>query len=157
MGGGGSRFVTPAGLNGSKWETAVRELLRAVEQLEDGTQVNVILFETSVRSWRRAPQRLSAGTRSSLKRYLGKLGPSGATNLYDALERALRTPRIETIVLLSDGAPTNGRFIDDASILAAVHDMNRRRGIVIHTVSIGGSSPLLRRIATQNDGEYVTR
>jgi HEAT repeat protein len=157
MAGGGSPFIAPGNVAGSKWDTAVRELLDAVEQLEDGTDVNVILFETGVRPWRRSPQRLSKATRTSLKRFLGKLQPGGATNLYDALERALRTPDIETIVLLSDGAPTHGRFIDPSSILAAVEDMNKRRGVVIHTVSIGGGSPLLRRIATQNDGEYVTK
>lgn len=157
MSGGGSPFIAPGAIAGSKWETAVRELLSAVEQLADGTDVNVILFETGVRAWRRGPQRLSKATRTSMRRFLGRLQPGGATNLYDALDKALRTPDIETIVLLSDGAPTHGRFVDQASILASVQALNRRRGVVIHTVSIGGGSPLLRLIATQNDGEYVTK
>ena len=39
----------------------------------------------------------------------------------------------------------------------AVREMNERRGVVIHCVSIGGGSTLLRQLAAQNDGEYVTR
>ena len=157
MAGGGSPFVAPSNVAGSKWETAVRELLAAVEELADGTDVNVILFETGVRAWRQAPQRLSKATRTSLKRFLAKLQPGGATNLYDALDRALRTPDLETVVLLSDGAPTHGRFVDQSSILAAVQALNVRRGVVVHTVSIGGDSALLQLIATQNDGEYVAK
>ena len=157
MAGGGSPFIGAGVTDGSKFQTAVKELLAAVEDLEDGTTLNVILFETGVRSWRRGMQKLSKATRKSLRKYLLRLSPEGATNLYDGLDRALKTERVDTIVVLSDGEPTHGRFIDANSILAAVKAMNERRGVVIHCVSIGGGSSLLRRLAAANDGEYVTR
>jgi len=160
MAGGGGAFVIGGGGGrgrGSKFSTAVDELLTAVKDLEDGSMVNVILFETGVRSWRQGMQKLTKSTRRSLRQYLMRQTPDGSTNLYDAVDRALRIDGVETIVILSDGELPHGRYVGSNEILSAVREINERRGVLIHCVSIGGGSTLLRRLAAQNDGQYVTR
>jgi Mg-chelatase subunit ChlD len=85
---------------------------------------------------------------------VSKIAPRGSTNIFDALETAFAHKEADTIYLLSDGAPTNGRIIDEDDILKEVRKMNRLRQIVIHTISFG-SSAFMKSLATQNGGQYV--
>lgn len=136
---------------------AKRELLAAADGLEDGARVNVVYFESNVKKWHSRMQVLDKPTRAELARFVAKQQPEGATNLYEALQTALAIRGAETIVVLSDGAPTVGKYTDTSSILAQVADQNRRRQVQIHCVSLGGPSTLLSRLAEMHQGEYVQR
>ena len=79
----------------------------------------------------------------------------GATNVHDGLHRAFADGDVDTIFLLTDGQPSAGPVVDELALLAAVASWNVGRGIVIHTVAIGGRSRLLERLAEQSGGEHT--
>ena len=81
----------------------------------------------------------------------------GGTNLYDGLEKSLMDGNVDTVMLLSDGAPGAGRYVATPDILRAVRRLNQTRRIAIHCVSLGRDSELLRRLARENGGKYVRR
>ena len=83
-----------------------------------------------------------------------ELVADGGTNLYGALEYAFEDPDIDTIFVLSDGEPSVGDLIDPQSIRDAVVEMNATRGVVIHTIAIGGSLDVLEWLAEDSSGRY---
>lgn len=64
---------------------------------------------------------------------------------------------MDTIYLLSDGAPGAGRFVRPDEILREVEKLNAARQVANHTISIGMQSPLLAALAAQNGGTAVVR
>jgi len=150
---GGSTF-TP---EGSELDRAVKETLKVVKALPDRAKVNVIVFESQIRVWKRGLTALSSGARKALGSFLAEQRPSGSTNLYDALEAALKLKDVETIYLLSDGDPTTGRLTGEEEILEAVLQLNRDKRAAIHCVALGGGSRLLRRLSEVTSGTYVQR
>jgi len=141
----------------TRLEASVAELLQALSRLRDEARVNVVFFGTDVEPWRKSLVPLGASNRAALAKHLQGQAPRGATNLYDALDLALLDPSVDTILLLSDGAPSAGRYIEGDEILRAVRRRNQTRRVAIHTVSVGTDSRLLRDLAAQNGGTYARR
>ena len=141
----------------NRLDVAVREVLGAVAKLKNRARVNVVLFHTTIHPWKDTMQRLSGGNRKALERHLTSKKPTGGTNLYDGLELALRMPDVDTIFLLSDGAPGSGKYVATPDILRAVRRENQTRRIAIHCVSIGMDSELMKRLARENGGRYVRK
>ncbi len=138
-------------------ELARREVVQAVKKLKRQAHVNVILFHTTIHPWKKTLQRLTPGNRNALTNYLKNKKPTGGTNIYDALEAALRMPNVDSIFLLSDGAPGAGKYVTTTDILRGIRRENQTRRIAIHCVSIGMDSILLKRLAEENAGSYVRR
>ncbi len=137
-------------------DRAVEETIAVVEKLPKHARINVILFETNIHPWQK--QLVPASTsRAALAKHLRSQKPTGGTNLYDGLEMALLTKDVDTIYLLSDGAPGSGKFVAHDDILREASRINRARKIAIHCVAVGFDSPLLKELAAQNDGLYVRR
>jgi Mg-chelatase subunit ChlD len=141
----------------SRLETAVSETLGAVGRLEARDRVNVILFDNLVRAWQKRLVPLTPSNRAQLEAHLRRQEPTGATNLFDALEAALTDQQVDTVFLLSDGAPSAGKFTVPADVLRAVGRLNQARRIAIHCVSVGRDSDLLKKLAAANGGKYVRR
>ena len=95
--------------------------------------------------------------RDKLQAYLQALRPMGGTNLYDGLELALLMEDVDTIFVLSDGAPGAGKYTTTKDILAAVERLNQTRRVLIHSIAVGMNSELLRKLAQENGGQYVQR
>jgi len=137
----------------SRMDQSKKELLRVLGQLGKDAQVNMIFFDDRIEPWRK----MLVPIRPNLKEaqaLIAKLAPRGSTNIFDALDTAFAHKDADTIYLLSDGDPTNGRIIDQDDILHEIRKMNRVRQIVIHTISFG-SSKFMRALADQNGGQYV--
>lgn len=145
------------GTGKTETERAIEETLEVVARLPDRARVNVILFASDVLSWRSGLSALQGDTREELAEFLRTKRLSGGTNLYDALAKAVRTPDVDAIYLLSDGMPSSGRYTDDDDILRAIGEMNWTRRAAIHCVALGWDSDLLRSLAEQNGGTYVRR
>ncbi|MDF1700738.1 MAG: HEAT repeat domain-containing protein, partial [Planctomycetota bacterium] len=141
----------------NRLDLAVREVLGAIAKLKNRARVNVILFHTTIHPWKPTMQRLSSGNRAALERHLTSKKPTGGTNLYDGLEMALLTKDVDTVFLLSDGAPGSGKYVATPDILRAVRRENQTRRIAIHCVSIGMDSELMKRLARENGGRYARR
>ena len=100
---------------------------------------------------------MTSKSRAALTTHLLRQKPTGGTNLYDGLEEALIDREVDTILLLSDGIPVGGRYVSTPDILRAIRRLNQTRRVVIHCVSLGRDSPLLRSLAEEHGGQYVRR
>jgi len=137
-------------------EVAKRELIAAIEALEPGTLFNVIIFSGGVGYWLDGDISESDGvSREEAKEFVERLGTGGGTNLYGALEAAFEDPDVDTIFVLSDGEPSVGDVIDPKAIRRHVALWNQNRGIVIHSIAVGGSLQVLEWIAEDSGGTYV--
>jgi HEAT repeat protein len=139
----------------SRLELAKKELARTLSLLSKDAHVNLLFFDDRVEPWRRPFQLVPL--KANLKEataVVARLQPRGRTNIFDPLELALQHKEVDTVFLLSDGDPTDGRIVDPDDILAEIRRMNRVRKILIHTIAFA-PSPFLKALAEQNGGRYV--
>ena len=147
------------------------ELLRAVKIYSPKGTFGMIAFHSIVKVWR--PRMVPA--KPAMKRdaviWINALKPIETTNIYGALEAAFRIagmgledkyyqPMVDTIYLLSDGAPTNqDRTNDDPErVLRAVRQWNRLGRMEINTIGLKGhSASFMKKLALQNGGTYTSR
>ena len=104
----------------------------------------------------------------------GVAGPvdlsAGKTNTYGALMYALGVldekqrvvgaddyrVEVDTVFFLTDGDPTEGRYIDPNDILREVDAANSVRRVVIHVTAVGQINKVfLAELAKQNGGQFV--
>ncbi len=162
--------LTTSGLSGfaaageeevvSKIEVAKRELLKVLRGLRDGVAVNILRFNTLVFPWRPATEKLSRRVRLDAATFVKASTPEGLANLSEALELAFQDENVDTIYLLSDGAPTTGKHVRPDEILAEVARLNRLRKVKIHTIGFHLKEPekrLLRELADRNFGVFISR
>jgi Mg-chelatase subunit ChlD len=137
----------------TRLEHAKKELTRVLNQLSKDAAVDIIFFDDRLEPL--AKQLVPVkGNLPKMLALIQTVQPRGRTNIFDALDLALSIKDVDTVYLLSDGDPTDGRVIDPGDILREVRKINRLRQIVIHTIEIG-SSPFMKALAEQNGGQYV--
>lgn len=143
-----------------KIEVAKSELAKVLKSLKNGVLINIIRFDTHVAPWREKLQELTAELREDVQKFVAAANPGGLTNVYDALELAFRDERLDTIYLLSDGAPTHGQHRETPAILAAVAELNRVRKVKINTIGFNlkpHEEELLKQLADANHGVFISR
>jgi Mg-chelatase subunit ChlD len=150
----------------SRWERAVASLGEALADLEASetpSRVNVHAFQDEVASAFPAARRLTPAARRTLLRFVGDRVPAGRTALYDGIATALADPQVDTVVVLSDGAPSAGSFFTKTDLLGEVAARNRWRRARVDVVDVGGGRvgrrwhDVLRRLAEAHGGAYVRR
>jgi HEAT repeat protein len=145
-----------------RWDHVRAELDRALAGLGDG-EGNVYVFADEVEAAFPKAEPLSAGRRAHVARWLARRGPRGHTALYDGIAAALRDPAIDTVVVLSDGAPSTGSFFTKTDLLAELRRLNRWRKARIDVVAVGSDNiaarwrDLLQRLADETGGTLVER
>jgi HEAT repeat protein len=139
----------------TRMEQAKRELSRTLGSLESGVHLNIIFFDNKIQPVSRALFPIKGHLPSTLKT-VAQAQPRGSTNIYDTLETAFSDSTVDTVFLLSDGEPTDGKYISTEEILRRIRRVNRTRGIVIHTISFG-KSEFMKALAEQNGGRYVEK
>ena len=154
----------------SRFDVALRELLRASRQLRDKASYAVVVYSDHALSL--LGDELVAATKKNharMEQELARIGPEGKTNIYEALDLALRIAnvhpeskrgpsRADAVYLISDGSPTgaDGKIEDPDRTLQAVRSWNAMRRVAIHTIGIGRehNSTFLERLALENGGRY---
>jgi len=131
-----------------KIDIARWQLKKAIAQLPEGTEFNVIFFTHEVVNLSDKMLKISASTRKQAFDWIDKLEPFGGTNPFDALERALayvaggmtgeklQKSGVDTICLVTDGLPTAGQVSDPAEIVERIKTLNKNRKVKIHTVGV---------------------
>jgi HEAT repeat protein len=150
----------PATVSGTKLEVAKGELLEVVSRLKEGVLLNVIRFDTLVQPWKAQLAALDASARASVAEFVGTFDANGLTNVFGAIETAFRDERLDTVFLLSDGAPTSGRYVEPAAILARIARLNRFRRVKINTIGFNlaeEEKKLLLDLADANFGVFLSR
>jgi len=142
----------------TKMDVARKELLRVLDELGESIRFNVIVFHTKPDAFRPSLVAADSRTRKKVETFVRKKTGRGRTNLYDAIELALADDDADTIFVLSDGAPSEGRYQFRSRIRHHVRLINRRRKIVVHTIAFGGKDvnrEFLEKLARENGGVHV--
>jgi len=137
----------------TRLELAKKELTHVLASLGKDALVNLIFFDDRIEPMQKQLWPVKNNL-AKANQMIAALQPRGRTNFYDTLEFAFQHKEADTIYLVSDGEPTDGKIILPEDILREVRRMNRTRQIVIHTISIG-VSPFMKALAEQNGGQYV--
>ena len=159
----------PARIGGKRRIDGVAtELLTSIDSLKRDATFNVILFDTGVTTWRDKMAPATQANKAAIRKWVLERGPAGSTNLFGGLEKAFQIAgrgsfdrryknNVDTIFLLSDGAPSAGRIQAVGEILKEIRALNDLRRIAIHCVGLGRgiNASFLRQLAEQNDGEFA--
>jgi hypothetical protein len=172
------------GTNGDepKIDIAKRMLKKAVMQLTPTTQFNVITFNTDARQMNEKMILATPENKAQMCGRIDELGARGGTYTYGALKLAFglqdpnatpSAPPVDSIFVLSDGAPTEATFedateakpMDPAKILDSVRSWNPFHAVKIYSIAIDpriGSATVgakfvrfMRDLAAQNGGTYT--
>lgn len=153
---------------------AGQELMQALAALPPVCTFALLAYSSDVARFPESGDARPAEAAAPAVQWLCGRKPSGATNTYGALMRALADPSApDTIVLLSDGTPfrcswQGKSYSEPEQILAEVRRANPDRAVRIHTVALLSGAfqteteedPLeaadfLRRLARDNGGQFV--
>jgi Ca-activated chloride channel family protein len=122
-----------------------------LEGLGDGEGIQLIDFGNSVGSAFARPVAKDGATMAAARRWLADLRPHGGTNIYDALQEALRAPVLEgslpLVLFLTDGVPTVGpvREAELKELIAKGNPHGRR--VFCFGVGHDVNAPLLDHLA----------
>ena len=129
---------------GNRWAEAKRIVATWLRRL-DVDECVLIVFSDNVRSFpqdgsfARLRGEHGESRRVRLLQMLDTIEPKGWTNTLGALRKAYEYPQVDTMILFSDGAPTNanlGRF--DAAVAEEIYQLCRRHSnIPINTIGLG--------------------
>ena len=132
------------------------ELGNFVRDYPKGGLFNIVTFASQVKSWKPSMVVMSSKNRKEALAYVEDLKISGgATAIYDGLETAFNDPRVDTLMVLSDGIPSGGSVNNIDAIIDEVSRWNILRYVVIHSVALGGESRLLQALSRASHGRYV--
>jgi len=158
----------------TKAALVVKELKKLIMSLPDGAMVNLVVFSDEVRVWRQeggrpSLVRIDDETRDDLLgNFLDSLRPSGPTNLYDAMGKALDfggrglhdkyyAAGFDTLYVITDGAPSAGPVVDKVEIRRAVREANQLRKFTINCITFGdkNDTDFLEPMAKENGGRHI--
>ena len=153
----------------NRFEAACRELKRLLEELPDGSRVNIIFFGGTTSLLSASPTRpLDRVTRRDALQFVDRMGYESGTDLYGALEKALalvgspesgrlREEGPDTLIVLSDGVATVGRLVDDELVARVIARRARYLRPVIHTISLTADARSLKILSDLTGGEYKVK
>ncbi|MCP3917880.1 MAG: VWA domain-containing protein [bacterium] len=139
----------------SRLEAVQRELTETLHGLPDGARFNLVFFAMRAQRWKKRMIEVEDSTRKASVRHVRQQTANGGTALYDGLMSAFDDEDVDTIFLLSDGQPTEGKIVDPLEILRAVRTENRLRKVVIHCIAVDYTAGLLEALAEETGGDYI--
>ncbi|HZN59534.1 MAG TPA: VWA domain-containing protein [Planctomycetota bacterium] len=146
---------------------AKKELVRVIRAIASDVRFNIITYSSSVATWKKAMVPASDANKGSAAEYVDALKPEGLTATDMALEEAFTDPSVDTIYLVTDGAPTHqgvqgaGLPEDALQIISGIHsrvaELNYLRGVRIFTLGFAGAhEEFLKKLAQDHAGSYVS-
>lgn len=122
-----------------RWDVAKKELTDTVTKLPDGFLANVVLFSLEPKTAFAKAQPVTKKVRDDMLALL-QGGPSHSGNLLDGVLTALADDQVDTIFLLSDGAPSAGDHTVKERVRWQIRQRNRMRKVAIHCIGFGATS-----------------
>ena len=117
-------------------EAADEELAKFLKQLPPAAKFNVIPYTGRPFPWEK---QVVPATKENVARALAafaKCKETGKGNVWDAIELALRDPEVDTLLVLTDGAPTGGPHWNLELMESLLHEKLRFRKIAIDAVLV---------------------
>jgi len=148
---------------------AKAEFIRALAGLPDGAFFGVVGYNDDVKSYRNGQMvELNKSTRKAAVRWITGLETADLTNIFSAINAVFRDymgssgerqfeDLPDTVLLLTDGNATRGRFTEARDILDMTSIWNGPLGVVFHCVGIGADHDrvLLKELSGSTGGFYV--
>ena len=156
---------------GTRLDLTTRELTALLEHVETDVSLNLLTFTSGVKSWKNKLVPMHDKQRQRALQELESYRADGPTNVYAALETcfdmaapSLDRPEREdetpdTIFLLTDGVPSEGRLQDPNFLLEYIGERNRDLQLRIHCISLTtlpAALEFMERIARLTTGQAVT-
>lgn len=149
------RVKMPGQGSSAKVDIVKNELAKAVGGLSRESLFTIIPYDGTAKTWRGRGQ-LQPGTRTNVlaaEGFARGLQTGSGTNIHDSLVLALKVKGVETVYLLSDGAPSRGG--GPAEIKKRITAMNYLLGVRVVTYGFTGSDEkLMKELAAKNWGWY---
>ncbi len=141
----------------TRLEMAQRELIKAIDQLRDDVHFGVIAYNKKVMPFREdSLLRASRTNKRRAIKFVQDWKPESTTSTEPAMMTALGIPDVDTVILLSDGSPTDGRGKIIKPWLPIVDRLtadNRWKRVTIHTLCFEGANfPFMEQLAGRNNG-----
>jgi hypothetical protein len=145
---------------------AKNELMRMIKAFDPAVKFNIIVFSEGVTAWKDKIQPANEANKQTALQFVDKLAADGSTHTDDSFKEAFKDKDVDTIVLISDGAPMHEPFaggtqLPDESyrlmdeILAWITENNRFRKLSIHTIGFpGAEKDWMGKIAKENNGTF---
>ncbi len=170
-GGGGEAGGKGQPVEAERIKMVQDQLVKLIAALDPKTKFNIIAYSAGINPWQK--QKLVKATSKAKQAaidFVRKFRPIGTTHTDKALEEAFANKEADTIVLLSDGAPTHkGDYSDTTTIIGSIFDFvrnaNRSRKARIDTFGFDSVSTLpagqqcidfLKRLASENGGTFTS-
>ncbi len=144
---------------------AKKELAKVVKALPEDVNFNIIAFSSAVDPWLDELVRARSGNKKKALKFIDSLEADGITITDLALEEAFADLGVDTIYLITDGAPTHvgsrGGFPEDAEeLIKSIHRrtkaINFLRGVRIFTLGFrGAEEEFLKKLSRDHAGKYV--
>mgnify|MGYP001163557014 CR=1 FL=1 len=147
-----------------KMEIVRTQLMRAIESLQKHFRFNLVSYDAEDVAWKVDSEgtlslhEADSENLSSAIDFARDLTIGRGTNIYAALDAALRVPEVDTVYLLSDGEPSQGGGVPE--IEKNVKLLNYLRGIRIVTYGFTPGEKgkfdeeFMKRLAANNWGWY---
>jgi uncharacterized protein YegL len=152
----GSMISSAASEETTKLGAAKRELIPAIQGLDQSSRFTIITFGEKVSPWRDQLIAADGTYKDQAMIFLKGLESNGGTPAREALERAFRFTDADLIFFVSDGQPSDASA---SEILARVGQLNATRHVTIETIGLGDDQDeaFLRDLAAQNGGQYIRK
>jgi hypothetical protein len=146
------------------------QLKKMVAALDPKTKFNIIAFSSSVQIWQeRKLASATAQNKQDAIDFVNRFNAFGTTHADEALKEAFANQEADTIVFLTDGAPTHsGRHDDTTRLISEIHsfvaDANKSRKVVIDTFGFETIRTLpkgqecvdfLKKLASDTGGKFT--
>ena len=144
---------------------AREELSDVVRNLPEDRSFNIVAYASDVRPWQEHLVPAGVKQKRAALDFIASLKAQGITVTDWALEYAFQDPIVDTIYLITDGAPTHRGSAgpglpEDAprlikEILQRARVLNYRRGVRIFTLGFpGAEEAFLQKLAEEHGGTY---
>jgi HEAT repeat protein len=156
------------GYEKNRLAVALVQAYQMIEGLPAASRVNMLAFSDKVTRFGSRATPATSSLKKNLVTWLNGQKTGYMTNIWDALRQgfgdhlgtggATRFDELpDTIIFLTDGWPTAGRFRDRESLAALVEFWNASAGAVVHCVGVGDDfdGDLLAGLAKATGGFYM--
>lgn len=128
------------------------ELTRVLDRLTDETWFNVVPFINDPVPWSEELVQAKKKNLAAAKDFYADCKAYGAGNVYDAIQLVLADPMVDTIVVLTDGAPSGGTRWNLNLMIPALLEQNRYRQVAFDSLLVGASGGLVRHWEALSEG-----
>lgn len=151
----------------TRLEVVADALHDVIAKLPKETHATVILFNSEPIRYRDTSKSKggtaiepSVKTAADVKKFVLAIGASKATNISDALELVIDDPEVDTVYLLTDGAPSAGKRNLGSRIVDWARRTTALSRVEVHTIAFGAKdrdADFLRKLAEATGGTFALR